>query len=405
MVRVGVDENLAPELLADFPAEAEIVRLPRTIPIPRRRRLLDPSLLSQGCRSGLPAASRSQSGAVAHGRRGLGPSLASPHRHPLRRPRHPRHLRLRVGDRRDHGHHEAHPPLSRPAEQQQWRGFATVTDGFLSEPGAARGQYTVLAEDLSGKTVLIVGYGSIGAAIEARLTPFGVTMLRVARSARTSRPSARSLTPLLLPLADIVVLIVPLTEATRGLIGAPELALMKHGALLVNAARGPVVAHRCPGRRPSATPHSRRRRCHRPRAASPGHPLWSAPNCLITPHIGGSTPEFIYRAFRFAAQQVSRFIAGQPLENIVTDAGYWTPSTSSPSQHPLPSLFVLILVLLILILFVIVHDHLFVVVLFSSSSSYSSSRPLPRRRIVLLFLHSPLLPRPRRQALSAKRSS
>jgi phosphoglycerate dehydrogenase-like enzyme len=53
-----------------------------------------------------------------------------------------------------------------------------------------------------------------------------------------------------------------------------------------------------------------------------GHPLWSAPNCLITPHIGGSTPEFIYRAFRFGAAQVRRFIAGQPLENIVTDAGY-----------------------------------------------------------------------------------
>ena len=53
-----------------------------------------------------------------------------------------------------------------------------------------------------------------------------------------------------------------------------------------------------------------------------GHPLWSAPNCLITPHIGGSTPEFIYRAFRFGAQQVRRFIAGEPLENVVTDAGY-----------------------------------------------------------------------------------
>jgi len=53
-----------------------------------------------------------------------------------------------------------------------------------------------------------------------------------------------------------------------------------------------------------------------------GHPLWTAPNCLITPHIGGSTPEFIYRAFRFAAEQVRRFVAGQPLENVVTDTGY-----------------------------------------------------------------------------------
>jgi phosphoglycerate dehydrogenase-like enzyme len=53
-----------------------------------------------------------------------------------------------------------------------------------------------------------------------------------------------------------------------------------------------------------------------------GHPLWSAPNCMITPHIGGSTPEFIHRAFGFAAQQVRRFIAGEPLDNVVTDAGY-----------------------------------------------------------------------------------
>jgi phosphoglycerate dehydrogenase-like enzyme len=126
----------------------------------------------------------------------------------------------------------------------------------------------------------------------------------------------------LLPLADIVVLIVPLTDATRGLIGAPELALMKRGALLVNAARGPVV---------STDALVAALQQHHIRAAvdvtdpeplPTGHPLWSAPNCLITPHIGGSTPEFIHRAFRFAAQQVRRFIANQPLENIVTDAGY-----------------------------------------------------------------------------------
>ena len=53
-----------------------------------------------------------------------------------------------------------------------------------------------------------------------------------------------------------------------------------------------------------------------------GHPLWSAPNCMITPHIAGSTPEFIHRAFRFGAEQVRRFLAGQPLENDVTDSGY-----------------------------------------------------------------------------------
>jgi phosphoglycerate dehydrogenase-like enzyme len=215
-------------------------------------------------------------------------------------------------------------PLYRDLQaKQQWKGFASVTDGFLGETGTSKGQYKVLAEDLAGKTVLIVGYGSIGEAIEARLTPFGVTVLRVARRAR-QQPAVSAIAdlPTLLPLADIVVLIVPLTAETHGLIGAPELALMKHGALLVNAARGPVVVT-------DALVAALQE--HRIRAAvdvtdpeplPPGHPLWSAPNCLITPHIGGSTPQFIHRAFRFAAAQVRRFAAGEPLENIVTDAGY-----------------------------------------------------------------------------------
>ena len=90
----------------------------------------------------------------------------------------------------------------------------------------------------------------------------------------------------------------------------------------VNAARGPVVVTEALVEALEA---------HRIRAAldvtdpeplPEGHPLWLAPNCLITPHVGGSTPEFIHRAFRFGAAQVRRFIAGEPLENVVTDAGY-----------------------------------------------------------------------------------
>jgi phosphoglycerate dehydrogenase-like enzyme len=118
------------------------------------------------------------------------------------------------------------------------------------------------------------------------------------------------------------VAIVPLTAETQRLIGAPEIALMKPGALLVNAARGPVVLT-------EALVEALQQ--HRIRAAvdvtdpeplPAGHPLWLAPNCMITPHVGGSTPEFIHRAFRFGAEQVRRFIAGDELENVVTDAGY-----------------------------------------------------------------------------------
>jgi phosphoglycerate dehydrogenase-like enzyme len=181
----------------------------------------------------------------------------------------------------------------------------------------------VLGDDLADKTVLIIGYGSIGAAIEARLTPFGVKILRLARTSR-KEPEVHAISELhsLLPQADIVVTIVPLTPETHGLIGAAELALMKPGALLVNAARGPVVVT------DALTIALEEDRIHAvldvtdPEPLPAGHPLWSAPNCMITPHVGGSTPEFIHRAFRFGAEQVRRFIAGEELKNIVTDAGY-----------------------------------------------------------------------------------
>jgi phosphoglycerate dehydrogenase-like enzyme len=323
MVRVGVDENLADELLADFPPEAEIVRLPRTIRSP-----LDVDFwILPFYRKDAAAAFQQLRGVKVAQSLMAGVDWILPWLPPT----------VTLCDGR--GIHDISAsewvmaaimstmkriPLYRDLQNKsQWRGFASVTDNFLSEPGTARGQYTVLAEDLSGKTVLIVGYGSIGAAIEARLTPFGVTVLRVARTPReTPRVSAVSELHALLPLADIVVLIVPLTDATRGLIGTTEISLMKHGALLVNAARGPVLVT-------DALVEALQQ--HRIRAAvdvtdpeplPADHPLWSAPNCLITPHIGGSTPQFIYRAFKFGAQQVRRFIAGQPLENVVTDAGY-----------------------------------------------------------------------------------
>jgi len=207
--------------------------------------------------------------------------------------------------------------------ERQWQGQAAVRDDFLDETGVQRGQYRVLGDDLTGKTVLIVGYGSIGAAIEARLAPFGTKVLRVARTAKAA-PEVLPVSDLhrLLPQADIIVLIVPLTEETRGMIGETEFALMKRGALLVNAARGPVAV---------TAALLKALNEHRIRAALdvtdpeplPGdHPLWSAPNCLITPHVAASTPEFIHRAFRLGVEQVRRFIAGEPLENVVGDSGY-----------------------------------------------------------------------------------
>jgi phosphoglycerate dehydrogenase-like enzyme len=184
-------------------------------------------------------------------------------------------------------------------------------------PEAGRLYPEMMVEELHGKRALIVGYGSIGAAIEARLAPFGVEIDRIAR---TARPGVAAISQLaeFLPSADIVILIVPMTSETTGMIGARELALMTPGTLLVNAARGPVVdaeallaaLHR--GRLRAAIDVTD------PEPLPQGHPLWSAPNLLITPHVAGATPMFMRRAMEFAAAQVGRSLRGEPLRNVVT---------------------------------------------------------------------------------------
>ncbi|MGA7522561.1 MAG: 2-hydroxyacid dehydrogenase [Acidobacteriaceae bacterium] len=175
---------------------------------------------------------------------------------------------------------------------------------------------TVLCQELHGQQVLIVGYGDIGQAIEARLLPFGVEIVRVARTARDGVYGVEKLMDLL-PAADIVVLIVPFTSETTGMMGAQQIARMKQGALLVNAARGPVVdteallAALHEGRIQAAIDVTD------PEPLPEAHPLWSAPNLLITPHIAGSTPMFMRRAMQFASAQVGRYLRGEPLENRV----------------------------------------------------------------------------------------
>jgi phosphoglycerate dehydrogenase-like enzyme len=188
---------------------------------------------------------------------------------------------------------------------------------YALHPPLKRPYPNILCEELHSQQVLIVGYGAIGRAIEERLQPFGAAITRVARNARDGVHSVAEL-PELLPSADIVVLIVPFTSETTGIISAKELSLMKQGALLVNAARGPVV---------NTDALLESLRAGRIRAAidvtdpeplPDGHPLWSAPNLLITPHIASSTPRFMVRAMEFAAAQISRYLRGEPLENIVT---------------------------------------------------------------------------------------
>ncbi|MGW7050964.1 2-hydroxyacid dehydrogenase [Streptomyces sp. NPDC054887] len=204
--------------------------------------------------------------------------------------------------------------------------LALVLASLRGIPGFVHGQdkeewragfYPALAD----KSVLVVGYGSIGAAIEDRLTPFECARVaRVARSARTTeRGPVHPLTDLpgLLPSADVVILSTPLTEATQGLVNADFLARMKDGALLVNVSRGPVVDTKAllaeleTGRLRAALDVTD------PEPLPAGHPLWHAPGCLISPHVGGSTSAFMPRAKRLMADQLTRFAAGEPLRNIV----------------------------------------------------------------------------------------
>ncbi len=179
----------------------------------------------------------------------------------------------------------------------------------------------VMQEELAGRKVLMVGYGSIGKDIERMLAPFDVELMRVARTARTE-PMVQSVSELdaLLPDADIVILILPLTPESHGLIGAREMSLMKQGALLVNAARGPVVQTDAlvgalnAGRIRAAIDVTD------PEPLPEGHPLWKCPNLYITPHIGGSSPRFMQRALKVVAGELERYIQGEPLENVVQAA-------------------------------------------------------------------------------------
>jgi len=192
-------------------------------------------------------------------------------------------------------------------------------------PRFVRGQdnekwYAGFYPALADRRVMIIGYGSIGAAVEDRLAPFECEVIRVARGARPSPRGpvyAFDQLPRLLPSADVVVLTTPLTEQTRGLVNAPFLAAMKDGSLLVNVARGPVVdtkallAETESGRLTAALDVTD------PEPLPAGHPLWHAPGVLISPHVGGSTSAFTPRAKRLLVAQLRRFAAGEPMANVV----------------------------------------------------------------------------------------
>jgi phosphoglycerate dehydrogenase-like enzyme len=176
------------------------------------------------------------------------------------------------------------------------------------------------SSELAGSTVMILGYGAIGAAVEARLAPFDVRLIRVARRARAGVHAVDELGDLL-PHAEILVVLLPLTQATIGLLGADSLRRLRPGALLVNAARGQIVDTEAlvellaAGRLRAALDVTD------PEPLPPGHPLWDAPGVLLTPHMAGDTSAADRRAFALAGEQVRRYARDEPLVNVV-EHGY-----------------------------------------------------------------------------------
>ena len=173
---------------------------------------------------------------------------------------------------------------------------------------------------LADRRVLLVGYGGVGKAIEARLLPFEAHVTRMAsREREDAAGKVVGVDSLFeqLPLHDIVVVSVPLSEQTQQLVDAKFLAAMPDGALLVNVARGAVadtdalLAETSSGRLRAALDVTD------PEPLPADHPLWTVPGVLITPHVGGASSAMFPRMVRLVKQQIGLMLEGKEPVNVV----------------------------------------------------------------------------------------
>jgi phosphoglycerate dehydrogenase-like enzyme len=173
---------------------------------------------------------------------------------------------------------------------------------------------------LADRRVLLVGYGGVGKAVEARLLPFETEVTRMASRERGDEAGTIFGIDSLfeqLPLHEIVVVSVPLSGQTRHLVDRKFLAAMPDGALLVNVARGPVadtdalLAETRSGRLRAALDVTD------PEPLPAGHPLWTTPGVLITPHVGGASSAMFPRMVRLVKQQISLMLEGREPVNVV----------------------------------------------------------------------------------------
>ena len=169
---------------------------------------------------------------------------------------------------------------------------------------------------LIGARALLIGVGGIGREFEKRIAGFDIELTRVARTARDGIHGIDEL-PDLLPAADIVVLAVPLTDETRGLVNAAFLDRLPHGALVVNVSRGPIVET------DALVEHVRSGAVRSaldvvdPEPLPAGHPLWSLPGSLLSPHLGGAVQSMNTRVDPLVLEQIDLLLRGERPKNIV----------------------------------------------------------------------------------------
>ncbi|WP_049561176.1 2-hydroxyacid dehydrogenase [Nonomuraea sp. SBT364] len=187
--------------------------------------------------------------------------------------------------------------------------------GFAADQAAARWRPR-MTESLSGKRVLILGAGDLGGRLRACLEPFGARVTMVARHARDGIHPMADL-PRLLPDHDVVALMLPHTPATHHLADKEFLGRMRDGAILLNAARGPIVDT------DALLDETRSGRLRAildvtdPEPLPDDHPLWHSPGVLITPHVAGTIPEADERSWQVAATQLGQFARGEQPANLV----------------------------------------------------------------------------------------
>ncbi len=181
----------------------------------------------------------------------------------------------------------------------------------------AQGTWTQFeGDEVAGKRVVIVGFGSIGGAVADRLRPFGVDIVGVTR---TPRDGTRGMAELDATLAGAAILVnlLPLTPQTASCFDARRLGLLPDGALLVNAGRGRTVDTPALVRELESGRLRAALDVTDPEPLPDGHQLWSLPNVLVSPHVAGDGPGSTRRVFELAGAQVRRFAADEPLLNVV----------------------------------------------------------------------------------------